>query len=194
VKVKLVTCQNYYPLLKSVLSELTIEWVENQVLSCRCYFTNSAEKEFKQKKINELLGKKYKIKLLLPTPCCGLSFSEESTQCSYKKMYHCFEMILPEKQFDELVKQGNYLLTEPWLERWEYYLLNEWGFDQKTAIEFFKESASSLALLQINGNKTSHEKLKKFAEFVQLKYIIVPIDLDYFRTYVHSIIEEEKFK
>ena len=104
------------------------------------------------------------------------------------KLRGCHELLMAGKTIEDLLKQGAYLLTPGWLSRWPHYL-EQWGFDQKTARAFFRESTARLVLLDTMVDGESPRHLREFAEFLDLPFQIIPVGLDFLRlTLVNTVL------
>lgn len=103
----------------------------------------------------------------------------------------CLEFAASANLVDAQVAAGAYLLTPGWLENWRRYI-GEWGFDEKTAREFFAETTRELVLLDTGIYHDSETTLREFAEFLAQPYEIIPVGLDLFRLHVIRVILERR--
>lgn len=106
-----------------------------------------------------------------------------------QKMEQCFHLLISGNIIDSYLQKGAHLLTPGWLARWRDYV-DEWGFDRKTAREFFAEFATRLVLLDTGVDSRSPNQLQEFANFVGLPFEIAPIGLDFFRLFLTKIVME----
>lgn len=104
-------------------------------------------------------------------------------------MSRCFDMIANPTLVDYLVSQGAYVLTPGWLESWQKKI-KAWGFDQKTAREFFQECARKFVLLDTGVNPDSKKNLQNFSDYLGLPAEILPIGLEYLDLYLTNIFLE----
>jgi hypothetical protein len=103
----------------------------------------------------------------------------------------CFELLIGRPYTEHLIREGAYLLTPGWLAHWRRYI-DYWGFDQKTAREFFAESTTSVVLLDTGVDSQSSEFLQEFAEFVARPARTIPVGLSCFRLYLLNLMMEER--
>ncbi|HLB12037.1 MAG TPA: hypothetical protein VJO15_03675, partial [Dehalococcoidia bacterium] len=86
----------------------------------------------------------FRIDLIASAGCAGPSSSASPVEgCRVLRLEQCHHLFVPRMVADAYQKDGAYLLTPGWLARWRHFI-DEWGFDQETAGEFFKESAGRL--------------------------------------------------
>ena len=186
----LIICNNYIKELKTVIKQADFDGVETASLASTCFITSKCDRNKNRIQINKFSTKVDEIKLLLPKACGGIKTFSSNLNCSYVKMASCFEMIAPKEFIEDLIKKDNYIVTQAWISNWKFFVLKKWGFNQKNAKDLFRESAKQIVLLDSGVGKNAHQKLKEFAEFIDMKYQIIPIGLDYFSDYVKSTIDE----
>lgn len=92
-------------------------------------------------------------------------------------------MIAEKNIVDSLLREGAYILSPGWLEKWRSYMA-QWGMEREIAREFFAESAGKLVLLDTLGAPSSAIHLAEFSHFVGLRSESIPTGLDYFRNYI----------
>lgn len=97
----------------------------------------------------------------------------------------CFYMFAEKVAVDSFLKDGAYLLTPGWLEKWKCYLA-DWGMERGMAREFFAETARKLVLLDTLVDSASRNHLAEFADFVRRPSESIPVGLDFFRGYVRA--------
>ena len=147
--------------------------------------------------INKML-KKYKNcgRIELLTGSCRGS-QVKSSDCfnpnNAGRLDQCFSMIIPQNLIAAYQSRGAYLLTPAWLVNWEQWI-GKWGFDQKTAQEFFKESVKKLVLLDTGLDPQSSKLLKEFARFISRPFEIYPAGLDHFRMFIQNIIYKHRLE
>ncbi|MEW5802534.1 MAG: PAS domain S-box protein [bacterium] len=110
------------------------------------------------------------------------------------KMDTCFSVFTNKNIIDHYIREGAFLLTPSWLENWRHAVIDTWGFDQRAAREFFKETSRMLVLLDTGVCEGISGHLKEFAGFVGLPFEIVPVGLDFFRMFLTKIVLEWRLK
>ena len=94
---------------------------------------------------------------------------------------YCKEMLASKFMLDALNDTKGFIITSGWLKHWKEYVVDAWGFDEKTAKLFFKETSKKIIYLQTLIEADINKELEKFSEFVGLHYQTIPIGCDYFR-------------
>ncbi|HXE94870.1 MAG TPA: ATP-binding protein [Dongiaceae bacterium] len=103
------------------------------------------------------------------------------------RLNHCFGLLIGEYALDRYVQEGAYLVTPGWLETWRQRI-DEWGFDQTTAREFFGECCRKIILLDTGVSDSFHAPLEEFARFIDRPYEVLPTGLDLMRLRIESSI------
>lgn len=121
---------------------------------------------------------------------CLSELADSSTpnpNCRLVKKNQCFEFFIPRFLVNQLQNDGGYLLTPGWLEQWEK-IIDQWGFDRKTAVEFFNPYIKRLILLDTGIRNDNSVMMDTLARYLKKPYDIVSIDLDYFELIVENIV------
>lgn len=124
--------------------------------------------------------------------CCiaGLEgLPGESERYRFHRLDQCFYLFAGREFIDACIGQGAYLMTPGWLSDWRLQM-DQWGFDQETAREFFAESAERLLLLDTGVDEKSSQYLAEFADFAGRPSEIVPAGLDFFRLFLTEFVME----
>ena len=101
----------------------------------------------------------------------------------------CFYTIANRNSIDFLVREGYYLVTEPWLRSWRERL-SDLGFsDRDLARSFFARSAAKIVCLSLNEKRESTD-LEDFARFVALDFVVFPVSTEYMAFFVSRLIAD----
>jgi|GEM_PF-2032030 len=123
----------------------------------------------------------------------GICLSKITQQKNSKRIFinesNCFYLLLNKELVDHYISDGAYLITPSWLTNWRRQI-ETWGFDQKTAGEFFAESCKYILLLDTGINPESENLLAEFGRFVKKEVKTIPIGLDYLRLKLLHILNE----
>ena len=103
----------------------------------------------------------------------------------------CAHLLAPAAMVDKLILEGAYLLTPGWLASWREHIA-EWGFDQATAREFFRESTQKLILLDTGVIEGSRAELAAMAEYLDLPWEIIPVGLDMLELYLERLVRDAR--
>lgn len=189
-KILVVFCNHYRLELKSVLSEkgfegyLAIHAPPDRRDPARCH----QAKDF----ITNLLHK-YQTTHLIGGSCLSIppKVLREHGGVNLQKASQCHYLLASEAIVDSLQSQGAYLVSPGWLISWQKIIEN-WGFDRKTAQEFFSETTSKIVLLDTGIYENSGENLKDFAEFLDLPYETLYVGLDHLKMYLKIVLHDLK--
>ncbi len=100
-------------------------------------------------------------------------------------LQQCFHPVTPPEFVEHFQAQGAYLITPGWLKGWRRHL-EQWGFDQETARDFFGESVTRLVLLDTLVFPDSSETLAEFAAYVGMSSERIAVGTGYFRSFLRS--------
>jgi signal transduction histidine kinase len=103
----------------------------------------------------------------------------------------CHDRFAPQSLLAAHLQAGAQLVTPGWLATWRSRI-EDWGFDQPTAREFFRESVSRLVLLDTGVSARAPEHLREFAGVVDLPWEILPVGLDHFTLVLARIVLESR--
>ena len=120
-----------------------------------------------------------------------LETNSADENCQLHQLEPCFSAITSNALIDSYLQQGAYLITPGWLANWQLQIAN-WGFEQQTAGDFFREFCTQLVLLDTGVDANSAQYLHEFADFVERPYQIVPVGLDFFRLFLSNILLEDQ--
>ncbi len=105
----------------------------------------------------------------------------------------CFSLFVNSNWLRRLQGEGAYLLTPGWLDQWRRRI-DEWGFDQQTAREFFRESASRFVLLDTGVSPRSGEEFVAFCDFLGLPGETHDVGLEIMEQQVQKAVLEWRLK
>nr|NJM01601.1 PAS domain S-box protein [Desulfobacula sp.] len=99
----------------------------------------------------------------------------------------CFHLVAPAALVDSLIAEGAYLTTPGWLSDWRQYV-TDWGFDQETARQFFRETTKKLILLDTGVYKDCLAELSAMGEYLNLPVQSIPVGLDMLRLSLEHLV------
>ncbi len=102
----------------------------------------------------------------------GSSYNPDFKQCSH--------MVIGPDMTEYYIQKGYYLVTPGWLSHWRG-TLEGWGFDQPTAVNFFKDTTRSILLLDTGIDPTAEANLSNFAHYIERPHEQVIVGLDYLK-------------
>ncbi len=92
----------------------------------------------------------------------------------------CYRLIINPDLADYYIQKGYYLVTPGWLAHWRD-ILDSWGFDQPTAINFFEETIRTILLLDTAVDPAAEANLEEFARYVGRPHEVVKVGIDYLK-------------
>ncbi len=190
-KLGILSCQHYFTELSSVINENSNENIILYPFKSKCGLANKKDLAEYEKALTEIKIETSDIKIIAPKICFScIDISKIPKNEEYCPVNNCFELIIPKSFSDQLIAEGNYIVTPGWLKNWKQIVQNKWGFNYETAKLFFKESAKQIILLNTEVHNNFLTQISEFADFTGLNYKIINIGIDYFRLYINKIIQE----
>jgi signal transduction histidine kinase len=126
------------------------------------------------------------VKLISPLSCTNCS--QGFCRAQFFADQTCLEYFIPTSIMQYFIAQGKYLVTPGWLFDWESTVKDKWAFKKEQAQDFFKETANEIVVLDTGVYPDFSDHLKSLSEFINLKYSIVPVGLDYLELKLSSLI------
>ncbi|HPH94978.1 MAG TPA: diguanylate cyclase [Anaerolineaceae bacterium] len=189
VKLRLLTCKHFMPELEAVLRSGALSDVEAGAFPAVCLNPQRVSNVIGS--FSDLADANQPVIALMGG--CFMNYQAHLRQMppnyQVRQFAQCFNMLAPQSLIDDYTRSGAYLLTPGWLSAWRGHL-KVWGFDQKTASDFFHESADHLLLLDTEVDPLSREHLKDMAAYLGMPYKVVSIGLDFFRLTITQIVLE----
>jgi hypothetical protein len=108
------------------------------------------------------------------------------------RLDQCFHLIAPPAIVDSHIRDGSYVTTPGWLVRWQEWI-KTWGFDRKTAREYFAESTSNVVLFDTGVDENSTRLLEDFATFIDRPSLVIPVGLEYFHLVIQKTVMAWKY-
>jgi signal transduction histidine kinase len=100
---------------------------------------------------------------------------------------NCFTLLTDKEVIDGLIREGAFLVTPGWLERWRQRIA-DWGFDRAGFLAFFHETIKQLHLLDTGVDEESPAQLADFAVYADIPCGITRVGLGFFSLYLKRII------
>lgn len=122
--------------------------------------------------------------------CFGMGNPVEQLQpgVTLHRANPCAKLFVSSDVADRLIDEGAYLVTHGWVRDWERKLACM-GFDQPTAREFFRESTTSVVLIDTLDDHGSRSALREFAAYVGMPPVVIPAGLDLLASRLDNVVE-----
>jgi signal transduction histidine kinase len=188
-KLCLLVCESLEREVKAVVESERFDDVVVRVFPAHCGHPQMGWKAWRA--IIYACERDYSQVYLLGSSCiAGLQPPpDELKHCRLHKMDGCYNLFAGKGMAEAHLKTSAYLLVPGWLAHWKRHI-DEWGFDQATAHEFFAKSADRLVLLDTGIDTASANHLTEFAGFVGLPCASVLVGLDFSRMFLTKIVLE----
>ena len=191
----IIFCEHYRAELEKLDLASRYDDLEIRVFPGRCGMAPVEWDELRSTLEGDLDGKTLHV---ISSGCIG-NLPEKDQQVFQQYNYtlsQCLHMIINPDLADFYVQQGYYLVTPGWLQEWQK-ILSDWGFDQKTARAFFKDTARAVMLLDTGVDTSARSNLKYFASYIDLPAETVTVGLNYLElllnnTVLKSFVDDNK--
>ncbi len=187
-KLCILICDNFSKELAAVIKSDEFDDVTMSVFPARC-----GRPPLSWDELGEIIrdcGNWVQCKIMGSSCCAKLEdHPKEPGNCCIQNLDQCFYLFADPGVVDSHIRDGAYLITPGWLKNWQRHI-DEWGFNQNMAREFFAESATRLLLLDTGTDAEARENLQKFGEVINRPFEVMPVGLGYFRLFLTKIVME----
>lgn len=185
-KLEIYVCSNMFPEIKKALASLSFSNVHLIEFPCTCIAKETYPicKEIFKNNENTNYDK-----IIICSKTCNILKFIYSENISYHvtTMNSCFEYLLHSSILDNLTQDGAYLISYGWLINWKKNI-EKMGFNQDTAIMFFKEFSNKIVFLNAQIDEKIVTELQAFADYIKLPYQVITINLKYLSLFIENII------
>lgn len=184
-KLEIFICENLYQEYKLVLKQEKMDDVK------LIKFPSLCDHKGKKSKIKEIFSKASKNKsiLICSKLCDSLKLVDKENKMIELTSNFCFSHLICDEFIDHLISQKSYIISTSWLKNWKKHL-KEMGFDQNTVRKFFNESIKEIVLLDASIIDDAEEILKEVSSYLNIPYLIIPINLEKVRLLLKSRVFE----
>jgi len=112
---------------------------------------------------------------------------------NFYQLPQCFFMLANRTLVQDALRRGFYVLAPGWLAHWREHLA-EWGLDQETARQFFKESMTGLLLLDTGLDEYGASRLEELGAYLDMSTHTEHVGLDFLRLYLTNIVSAWRFQ
>ncbi|MBI9073671.1 MAG: DUF1638 domain-containing protein [Melioribacteraceae bacterium] len=188
---QLYICEHFKADTEAILSSDNYTDVIVSYFPARCIRPIPAEKQLESL---SLFDKTDDDKLFCACSCLTIPDKAFLHNKNIKKLHlpNCSQMFAPQGVINQLIKDGAYIITPGWLEKWKVWV-NFWG-DKEQARQMLSESVTKLVLLDTGVDKNCIINLKDFSTYINLPFETIPIGLEYYQLYLENEILKWRLK
>lgn len=181
-KMNLYVCENYFPEFRSVCEKKGFDDVAVIPFPSMC--ANKKNKAETAKLLTESTADGIEGMVLCSKNCDICAMIPQGTDIEVHAANYCFGHLASEPFISYVLAKGGYILGLGWLKNWRERIADA-GFDQETARHFYHDFCQELVFFDAGIDADAEKNLKELSQFLQLPYIVIPVELDY----VHMMIE-----
>jgi hypothetical protein len=104
---------------------------------------------------------------------------------------HCLSLLVDQHVLQHYHHNGAYVVSSGWLRGWATHL-EDWGFDQPTAREFFHEWAKELVLIDTFVDQQAPGELLRMAAYLDLPSRIHPQGMEFLQLTLAGYLQESR--
>lgn len=143
-------------------------------------------------RIEQIIGDKpYQYsKIVVIVSSCREKKSLSNSRLKNVEIIHleqCFEILFPLNTIYHFISQGNYLISNGWLRKYQQHV-REWGFDNDSARKFFGESIRKIVLIETGLPGDYRPNLEALSAYMGVSYEILPVGISHLQRYLDSVI------
>ncbi len=185
-KLCLLICDQFYSELQQIITQKAY-----QNISAACYASHCGRPPLSRKEIERITDACGPCsKTIVLGSCCVANLQESEADSASLQLINngqCFYPFVDKAIIDHWLQQGSYLMTPGWLKNWPRNIQNL-GFTEDNAAEFFNGFARQLVLMDTGVVVGIEDSLKHFADIVQLPFLHVQIGLEHFGLYLDKLV------
>lgn len=188
-KLRFLICENYVPEFKKIINEVGFDDDAVKPYPCMC------ESKSNKVETKELL-QQYKEAgddgvILCSKYCDILNLIPERSSFRTITSNYCFNHLASENIINYIIQRGGYIIGLGWLNNWREHI-QIMGFNREIAKLFYREMCNELVFFDGGVDHNARKDLEELSDFLDLPYVIIPIELDSLEYLVKSIISEWK--
>lgn len=188
-KLHVIVCENLADEVRAAAAAERFSDVEIVPFAAKCGQAESGAKRL-EARIESLRGRGARVFILGGTCLTGKTdkTGSDSVRTTFG-MDQCFPLFVGQPAVEGMIRAGAYLVTSGWVRHWRRSL-EEWGFSQAQAREFFAETTKRIVLLDSGVNPKAEKEARAFAEFIGLPITIQAVGLDLLRIHLRVAVLE----
>ena len=183
---KIIVCSNFAEETWSVVKKLGLSNTEVKVFNSNC-----GRPPISIDNIDRLNIDKSNSENILIGSVCTKEIVETEISTNIIKLGNCFQLVLNKELVNHYISKGGYLVTPGWLRNWRNEI-KIWGFDDKTAKQFFAESSNYILLLNTGVVNDIQNYLDEFSIFVGLPNKVLPVGTDHLEMIIQRSLNQVK--
>jgi diguanylate cyclase (GGDEF)-like protein len=188
-KINLYVCENYAPDFMRICEERELDEIAVVPFPSMC--ENKKNKEETSKMLlNSTSGSSGGV-VLCGSRCDILSLVPPDRGLEVHTANYCFAHLASEPLINYVLAKGGYIIGPGWLEHWRERI-SDAGFDRDTAVKFYHEFCRELIFFATKEDPSTEKKLAELSQFLNLPYIIIPVQMDCMRLMIESFVSEYK--
>ncbi len=183
---KIIVCSNFAEETWTVVKKLGLSNTEVKVFNSNC-----GRPPISIDNIDRLNIDKSNSENILIGSVCTKEIVETEISTNIIKLGNCFQLVLNKELVNHYISKGGYLVTPGWLRNWRNEI-KIWGFDDKTAKQFFAESSNYILLLNTGVVNDIQNYLDEFSIFVGLPNKVLPVGTDHLEMIIQRSLNQVK--
>lgn len=187
-KLYFLICENFDPELKSIIDSEGFDDVLVKAYPCMC---ENKRNKVETKKILDNCKDNNDDGVILCSKYCDILklIPENNNSFTLIKSNYCFNHLADENIINYVIEKGGYIIGLGWLNNWRDHL-EKMGFTREIAISFYKEICNELVFFDGGIDPNAKTKLEELSNFLELPYVIIPIELETLKYKIKSIVLE----
>ncbi len=187
-KLQIYICENIYPEYKKTVKDEGFVEIDLITFPAIC-----VEKK-KKEEIKSIFQDAPEGSVLICNKTCKvIELINDNEKLELIETKYCQSTLTCDEFLDYLIRNGSYVLTTSWLRSWKQHL-KTMGFNNSLAKQFFNETCKQLVFLDSKLDIHAEKDLKELSSYIDLPYLIIPIELDQIKMMLKSKLFEWKIK
>jgi diguanylate cyclase (GGDEF)-like protein len=184
-KLNIYICENFSAEFNKIIEKQGLNDVKINSYPCMC--ESKAKKNDAKALLENSMQNGDKGLVICSKHCDVIPMVLDNTSFEVRSTNYCFNHLASEQFINYILQRGGYIIGLGWLNNWREHIKTA-GFDQETAIKFYKEFCKELVFFDAGIDEDSEKNLKELSEFLQLPYVAIPFEIDSLNLLLKSIV------
>jgi diguanylate cyclase (GGDEF)-like protein len=190
-RLNIFVCENYLPEISDIIEKEKFDDVIVKSFPSMCENRKNIGMTAEMLQEFSTLGEKGLV--LCSNYCEIIKLIPTGSSLEVYSNNYCFGHLLNEKMTEYIIGNGGYIIGSGWLKYWKERI-EEAGFDKETARIFYHDFCKELVYFNTDIDPDHEKFLVELSRYLDLPFVIIPIDLDNVQIMIKSLVYEWRLK
>ncbi|MGM0367685.1 MAG: GGDEF domain-containing protein [Actinomycetota bacterium] len=185
----LLACGNFKKEIDSILKKNEFKDIQSSYFAPYC-FVQKLKKDTQNFSFSKSDFKECGKLEVICGPFCikGIEFKKDiKDKVHLVQEKNCLNFLINSDMVESLIDNKYFLLYPGLLRQWETVIEDTWGFDKKTARDFFSESSNKLLLLDTGVDPEARKNIVNLSNYLDLGYEVFEAGLGHLELVIRNL-------